>query len=69
MGYLISSFRILSDDTMVAPILEATDLARVVLPTPGNPQKRRIIGITNEITRAKSPKIQSLPKSDRLKSK
>ena len=39
---------------MVAPVLDATDLARVVLPTPGKPQKRITIDIRNEMTSANS---------------
>jgi hypothetical protein len=39
---------------MLAPVLEATDLARVVLPTPGKPQKRIISGITNAMASAYS---------------
>jgi hypothetical protein len=35
---------------MVAPVVEATDLARVVFPTPGKPQKRITIGIRYEMT-------------------
>ena len=55
---------------MLAPVLEATDIASVVLPTPGNPQKRISTGITdsmssvNSIEKSISPLSRSVSENE-----
>ena len=63
----MSYFLILSEYSMVAPVFLAPDAARVVLPTPGNTQKRIITGITNAMTSVNSFE-KSIPPSLELTS-